>query len=86
MKLNYFFLSFSRLDIEGAEFPVFSSLPLDKVDIKVFFIDHNGSEVYKKELTKVANAKGYVVARDISKQNVVFVRKDAVKNYNKAFF
>ena len=68
------------LDIEGAEFEVFRSLPWDKVDIEVIVIElvHAGEvfEGSRLEIIKYLESKNYQYVGNLFDD--IFVRKDLI--------
>ena len=76
---------FHSLDVEGAEFPIITTIPFDKVDIKIMGIEspHLG-KLYPgtfKELTKYLYDQGYDYFRNIA-ADAFFIKRGYLNELN----
>ena len=73
------------MDVEGAEFPIITTIPFDKVDIKIMGIEspHLG-KLYPgsfTELTKYLSDQGYDYLKNIG-PDAIFIKKGYLNELN----
>ena len=71
--LDYPTVNLLSLDIEGAEFEVFKTIPWDKVRIELIMIEVNHSN--KEEIENVMANAGYEVYKQLKNQDVIYKLK-----------